>query len=325
MKEQDLIDKFYRGECTPEEARLVMRWFDDHQKGEAKVQDMWESFEPDTPISEEDASRNLRKIHAAIRSQEQVRSFTIFRSQWLRVAAIISFALVVSYLLTPQLATQPEVVAVQQITKENPIGQKSTLRLPDGTTVRLNAGSRITYPERFAENVREVSLEGEAFFEVTENAVKPFIVSVNGLDVRVLGTSFNVKAFAEDDDVQVVLATGKVQVSHQESNTETNLEPGQEAVFEKDKQEIRKQTANLEAALAWKNNQIIFDNATAYQVFDVLERWYGVQINYERLPRNAWNFTGRFEDENLENVLTSISYVKKFSFRIDDKTIIITP
>ena len=324
MKDQDLIDKYYRGECTPEEAQEVMRWFEDRQRGEARVQNMWDSFEPAIPASEEDTERNLRQIHAAIRPSSAKEPFRIFRSQWLRVAAIVTLALVASYLMVPQLPEQPQVVAVQQVAKENPIGQKSTHRLPDGTMVSLNAGSLITYPEFFDDNIREVSLQGEAFFEVTENVNKPFIVSVNGLDVRVLGTSFNIKAFAEDEEVQVVLATGKVQVSHQESDTEAYMVAGEEVIFEKEDKQKRKQEANLEAALAWKDNQIVFDNASAYEVFDALERWYGVQINYEALPRNAWNFTGRFEDENLENVLTSISYVKKFDFTLDDRTITIT-
>lgn len=325
MRDQDLIDKFYRGECSPEEARQVMRWFEDHKQGEARVQEMWVSFEQDIPVSEEDANRNLQRIHAAIQPSANQEIYRVFSSQWLRVAAIITLAFVASYLLVPQLPEQPQLVAVQQITKENPLGQKSTLRLPDGTVIRLNAGSRISYPEQFAENTRNVSLQGEAFFEVTENADKPFIVSINGLDVRVLGTSFNVRAYEDDREVQVVLATGKVQVTHQESNAEAYLSPGEEAVFEKEQQQMRKQAANLDAALAWKNNQIVFDNASAYEVFDVLERWYGVKINYETLPENAWNFTGSFRDENLENVLTSISYVKKFSFSIKDKNVLITP
>lgn len=325
MKDQDLIDKFYRGECTPEEARQVMLWFENQERGERKIEELWQHHYSSPSVGKEDIERNLVQVHAAIRPEPAKNRFRVLRSQWLRVAAIITFALVFSYLLAPQMPVQPQVVAVQQVTKENPIGQKSTHRLPDGTTVRLNAGSRITYPERFAEDTRQVSLVGEAFFEVTENAAKPFIVSVNGLDVRVLGTSFNVKAFAEDERVQVVLATGKVKVTHQRDKKEAYLVPGEEVVYESESGEMRKQAAKLEAALAWKNNQIVFDDASAYEVFDVLERWYGVEINYERLPRNAWNFTGRFEDENLENVLTSISYVKKFSFRIDDKTVIITP
>jgi ferric-dicitrate binding protein FerR (iron transport regulator) len=325
MKDQDLIDKFYRGECTPEEARKVRRWFDNQQRGEEKIEHLWQDYTHSTAVGEDDATRNLRQIHAAIKPEQREGRFEIFRSQWLRVAAIITFALVVSYLLAPQLAVQPPVVAVQQIIKENPFGQKSTHRLPDGTMVRLNAGSRITYPERFAEDMRQVHLQGEAFFEVTENADKPFIVGVNGLDVRVLGTSFNVRAFDEDEELQVVLATGKVKVTHQRDETEAYLVPGEEVVYEKESGEMRKQLANLDAVLAWKNDQIVFDDASAYEVFDVLERWYGVQINYEALPENAWDFTGRFEDENLENVLTSISYVKKFSFTLNDKIILITP
>ena len=323
MKDQDLIDKFYRGECSPEEARQVRRWFEDQKEGEARVQDMWESFEHETPVLEEDSNRNLQRIHVFIKPTVDQEPFWLFRSQWLKVAAIITLAFVASYLLVPQLPEQPQVVAVQQIIKENPLGQKSTHRLPDGTVVSLNAGSLITYPQFFDDNIREVKLQGEAFFEVTENAARPFIVSANGLDVLVLGTSFNVRAFEEDQEVQVVLASGKVKVSHQESSAEAYLSPGEEAIFEKEQQQMRKQTANLEAALAWKDNQIVFEDAAAHEVFDALERWYGVQINYQALPENAWNFTGRFEDENLENVLTSISYVKKFSFRIEDKNILI--
>ncbi len=242
----------------------------------------------------------------------------------IRVAAILLFFF--SVWGVHQLS-QPDSKEAGLVTRVNPPGQRAQFLLPDGSKVWLSVASQLTFPEEFTNGQRRVQLEGEAFFEVVENPAQPFIVSAQGVDTRALGTSFNIKAFRDDALVQVVLASGKVKVSHQEGASENAvlLSPGEEVWFEKNTNTLLKQPADLKQALAWKQNTLVFEKASAEEVFTTLERWYGVEITSEGLSDNTWRFTGQFQDENLENILLSIGYVKGFSYQLDHQSVVITP
>lgn len=244
----------------------------------------------------------------------------------LRVAAILLTA--VSLILLMLDLDKPQVSEDQlseMIAKSNPAGHKSIHYLPDGSIVKLNAGSEISYLEKFGSSYREVYLMGEAFFDVAENPEKPFLVNSRGVVTKAVGTSFNVKAFMEDDMIEVVLASGKVEVSGSDS-TLTTLLPGEEAIYYNHCNSYMKQKADLEKALAWRENLLIFDKATSEEMFTQLERWYGVEfVVCQEAIREPWRFSGRFKNESLENILLSLSYVKSFEFSIDNKTIYIKP
>ncbi|MDF9797912.1 transmembrane sensor [Catalinimonas alkaloidigena] len=329
MVDKDLIDKFYQGKCTDAEALKVLSWFEDQKRGEACIEESWDQDTELKHRSELVTNQSFAAIQRQIDKKEVEKKQYLFTSQIFKVAAILALAITIPFLLIreSELPT-PEYVAVKHyITKENPFGSKSKIFLPDGSTVNLNAGSSITYPEGFNDSIRKVALVGEAFFDVAEHKSKPFIVSAAGVDTKALGTSFNVKAYKEDAGVQVVLASGKVKVCKPKEKDSTGvfLKPGEEAYVEKNASAIFKQQADLYSTLAWKDNIIVFQDAPAQRIFTTLERWYGVEfILPEGFFTNAWSFTGEFENENLENVLESISYVKGFQFRINQKSIIIT-
>ena len=154
----------------------------------------------------------LEKIfnHKQRKKQKQVR-------YWQPLSVAASIALIVAsifvFLHEPNVRESEEVFTVTTIQKEAPPGRKVTTRLPDGSVVMLNSGSQISFPEQFKGDSREISLTGEAFFEVEHNPEIPFIVSMNGDKVRVLGTSFNIRSYPEDSVVQVSVATGRVSYS----------------------------------------------------------------------------------------------------------------
>lgn len=329
MIDKDLIDKFYKGACSEAEIRQVLGWFDEQQEGEKHIEALWNSYAAVEHAPEYDP----HKILAAIRQHTGITKshdpYPILRTQWLRVAAILLLAFILPLFIVKNEPPATTYASLKNyITKENPAGHKSTIYLPDGSVVKLNAESSITYLKSFTDSIRQVALVGEAFFEVSENKEKPFIVSSAGVDTRALGTSFNVKAYEEDEHVQVVLASGKVKISMpQEKNSEeVFLVPGEGVWVEKNTRAMLKQQADLHAALAWKDNLLLFHQASADQIFTTLERWYGVDITFaEKFSGDSWRFTGEFRNENLENVLLSISYVKDFKYQINNQSIIITP
>jgi len=201
------------------------------------------------------------------------------------------------------------------ITKETIPGQKSTITLSDGTVVWLNSGSRISFASNFNDSIREIHLDGQAYFEVFKNSEKPFRVYCRDIIVEALGTSFDINGYG-GLPMQVSLVTGSVKVSDHENDQEMVLQPGEYSRFSQTNEFIGKGKFDVEYLLAWKDGKIIFKNATIDVIIARLELWYGVKIeNLSTIPVDK-PFTGVFEKENLENILTNIGGVMDFEFII---------
>jgi ferric-dicitrate binding protein FerR (iron transport regulator) len=186
--------------------------------------------------------------------------------------------------------------------------------LPDSTHVWLNAGSTLRYPETFADSRRLVSLEGEAFFEVTKDATKPFIIETASTETKVLGTSFNVKAML-DKPVTVTVATGKVQFGPLGSERKVVLLPGDAGTFDPQQQALTNQRNEDPRFLEWHNHTLIFTKTPLAQVFKTLEEVYHIHIDtadrgsrvlgMDRGPNCI--FTGTFENTPEQEVLEVLS------------------
>ncbi|MDN5212730.1 FecR domain-containing protein [Fulvivirgaceae bacterium BMA12] len=249
-----------------------------------------------------------------------------------KFAASAVLAMVMVYLLLQKKepAEVPQVVEVKPIIKENPKGRKSTIVLPDNSVVWLNADSKIEIPRKFSDTVRIVKLSGEAFFEVEKDPGRPFIVMTHDVEVTALGTAFNVKAFEEDKHVEVALTEGRVKVEHtkgiatEEAEAEFFLDPLQSIRFSKIDNSIDRGFFDLREVTGWKEGFIFFKDASFEEVIHKLERWYNVEfIVVNRHKIDEWKYSSQFHNENLENVLKSISFVKEFKFKIEDNTVTI--
>lgn len=146
----------------------------------------------------------------------------------------------------------------QMVEMANPMGMRSSIVLSDGTRVILNAGTTLSYPAAFVSSQREVKVNGEAFFEVSHDKDHPFIVSAENVKVKVLGTKFNVKAYKEDDHIEVTLTEGKVGVGLGEHHDMMYISPGQQALFNKMKQSFSKYEVNLDYYTSWKEGKFYF-------------------------------------------------------------------
>lgn len=212
------------------------------------------------------------------------------------------------------------------IIKENPLGTKSQFKLPDGTHVWLNSGSRIIFPEVFASGHRSVELHGEAFFDVVKDKQRPFQVKSGNVLTTALGTSFNIKLDNDQNLVKVSLATGKVKVDGYSDNEEIKnthyLTPGQELSFSKGEIPLLTEF-NHEERYGWKDGIILFKNASKTEVIETLESWYGITIEIEDQSDIPWNVTARFEHQSLENVMENISFTVGFDFVLDGKKLLI--
>lgn len=240
---------------------------------------------------------------------------------FIKIAAVLLvFFLAVFFVLQGNQEEPVEVVmAPVEIVKSNPRGVKTIIKLPDGSKAQLNSESKIWYNETFSDSIREVSLEGEAFFEIIEEADRPFIVKAGDISTYVLGTSFNVRAFP-DENVQVSLSSGKVIVSQNEQNQNKKFElsPGQFIHFNED--QIKQGTFDKDRILGWRDGIIIFDESNFNTIIKKLERWYGVEFVYAGEKPN-WRFNGKFVNESLDNILEILSHSQKFNYAIDDKKV----
>ena len=240
------------------------------------------------------------------------------------VAAAVLALLVVTVIITKQnepWQTTDQSLS-QSITKVTKSGQKLRLTLPDGTTVVLNSESTLTYSTPFSPHDREVSLVGEAFFDVVKNPDKPFIVHSASVTTRVLGTSFNVRSYPNEPESTVSVVTGKVQVSDG-AGQEASLSPHTQGVFNLSKRQLLVTPFEVQGVVGWKDGLILFEKTSLGEVFSRLERWYGVHIKVQDKEVLEGEYTGRYENASLEKVLKGIGFASGFTYRIEEKEVII--
>lgn len=224
-------------------------------------------------------------------------------------------------------------------------GERKNIQLPDGSVVTLNAGSNIKINEKFGTATRDVYLEGEAFFEVRHDAGHPFIVHTPAMDVKALGTAFNVKAYRNENFTAASLIRGLVEVTLKENNNQkTLLYPNQKiewravgntvtgtapthktapanTIDSLKKKLITTNTGDIKE-IAWKANKLIFEDEQFDEIAVLLERWYGAKINFKDSAIRSYRFTGIFEKEDLNTVLSYLKEAKDFNYTIERGEII---
>jgi hypothetical protein len=201
-------------------------------------------------------------------------------------------------------------------------GRQWSLTLSDGTRVWLNAGSSITYPLAFSGHDRTVSITGEAYFEVAENAGAPFHVKANNIVVDVLGTHFNINAYADEPGVNTTLLEGAVRVDA--GGSRVQLRPGEAAIFADGRIRLDKQ-ANIGEAVAWKDGRFMVEDAPLEQIMRQIGRWYDVEIAYEGIsPGEPFSVLNVPRNQSASNMLTMLEMTGRIKFKVEGKKITVT-
>lgn len=207
-----------------------------------------------------------------------------------------------------------------------PYGKRFNIVFSDGSKANLNSGSIIKYPVKFIENKkREVFLEGEAFFDVTENKNDLFVVNSNGINVEVYGTKFNVRNYSEDFNSDIVLVEGSVGIKNSGILEETILKPGFRGSVNKENFSVETTKVNTKIYTSWIDGEVIFRNETFSQILKKLERLYNVTIidNRQELSNEFFNAAIDVENEDIEKVLNYFNKIYKIEYQIFDNKIII--
>ncbi len=234
--------------------------------------------------------------------------------------------------------------AVSEIATKN--GSKTNIILPDGTKVWLNAGSNLTYDSSYGKSIREVSLSGEGFFDVVKNKEKPFIIHAASINIKVLGTEFNVKSYPSEKTTEASLIRGSIEVTFRDKPNKTViLKPNEKIVVDNIKKVeavIQSHTQNNEVKVkdvadgfavknltyesktgdvietSWVDNKLIFQDESFDDIARQLERWYGVSINFENGQLKENHLTGSFKNETIRQALDALKFTATFNYSIDN-------
>lgn len=317
---------YFSSQCSLSEKEEVNNWRNENPDHEAlflKLKKQWEEAGPNTSsFVVPDKAVVWERIQTQIKSK-QIQLYS--RSLLIRVVSIAAvIALVIGFSLSRIIRqSNPVRKDLQQMIIMAPLGQKSQLLLPDGTQVFLNSGSQLTYSSGYNTEERIVTLEGEAFFDVTKNTEHPFIVKTGLVDVKVYGTAFNVSAYSDENNISVSLLRGSVSVlSSVDNHLLTLLEPNQSVVIEKESMKYDVQACNAEADGVWHLNKLKFEGTPTAEVWKKLERWYGVQITLSNeCPTNAYWFT--VKTESLTELLKMINRITPIEYQLNGEEVTI--
>ena len=251
------------------------------------------------------------------------KQYAVMRKRWIRRVgyAAAMLVLVVSASLLTYWYVRPEqtdlLSAAVTNTLYTPAGQRARLVLQDGTEVWLNAKSKLVYPARFTGDVRKVSIEGEAFFKVAKDPSRPFIVSTHDVDIRVLGTRFNVCGYPETGYVQTSLLEGSVRVFFREKESDgITLKPDQQVTVSNGRMKV--EPIRLKDRFLWRDGIYAFENEPLIDILKKLELYYDVKIAVEDTSLFKGTYTGKFRQrDSLDDVFRVLQQIRKFKVEKD--------
>ena len=359
----DLIAKKLAGEATPAELNQLEDLLRANPELHYPVQtiaDLWEHTAPvDKKQAEEAFGRHLDRITRL--NIDYAPTLTVvtdehdqkpaFRRKALILAPALLILGVIIFMVsrttsypTPAIALASTAPAPREITTNT--GSRTRVTLPDSTRVWLNAGSRIQYEKNFGIDSREVSLTGEAFFDVTPDAAHPFVIHARKVDVRVLGTTFNLKSYPSDKTTEATLIRGSIEVSiRNRPSDKIILKPNEKLVVNNEDSLLLKKAPRHHAITpesmviigkptyeqhsgaiietSWVDNKLIFQDEEFADLARQMERWYGVTIQFDDTREEEIRFTGIFEKETVRQALDALKLTAKFDYDIDGAVITI--
>ena len=310
-----LIEKYKRGECSLQEKELLENYLESFQ------------INPGEWIESEMGNQRAtgEKIYSQIikNINEEKKNYfkeVYFSPALLKKAAIIIFFLIlVSGVLYVSGLFEQKSVSIVWNESVTPYGEKSTITLSDGSKVILNADSKLKYPEQFNNSIREVYLEGEAYFEAHHNIGKPFIVHSKNLSTTVLGTKFNISAYSENKIIAVSLLEGKVKVSRSEKGKTDDigiLKPKEKLLYNEENNSSSLGVFDSLETVGWKDNIYKFENEPLGEVLSRLERAFDVKFKLDDRSVLKQKITIKFEKKSLQTVVDVVKSLTGLDYKI---------
>jgi transmembrane sensor len=359
----DLLSKKFSSEATDAELKELESMLIDHPDlrhaaetlsiFENQVIPFAENYEAEEAFEKhiekiKKGDAEFEELYPAYNSTETRSRRSSLKKWWLPVVAVIVVALTFLILNTNLISGRGlRTPPIQSQVSTKP-GSKTQITLPDGSVVWLNASSNLTYGEHFGNKVREVNLVGEAFFDVVKDAAHPFIIHTATVDVKVLGTAFNVRSYPNDANTETSVLRGKVEVTvKNRENTTYYLRPNEKVIVansvttsaEKKQQRIQQDVKPMVSIqpltyyhadssiieTSWVENKLVFqENETFREVALKMERWYGVHIQFADDQVGEYRMYGSFTNETIKQALDALKIGFNFNYRVNKDKIVIT-
>lgn len=330
---KNLAEKYFAGDITEAEISELAGWI----RNNVQLSDWWEEeFEK----SSANISPTLRdKMFARIKAEVLNESSGISESRtpqppavkrtpgkalvpsWAKWAAMICIPICIAFFTYNILSISNTDKARSPFIVKADKGDKATVVLPDGTDVILNSASQLSYLSDFGRNERRVQLEGEGYFKVAHDTRRTFIVQVGELEVKVMGTVFNVCAYSNDQDVTVVLLEGKVGVYT--PSTSTTLSPGEKINYNKSTRKLSTEKVYPDDYVSWTKGNLYFQNESLENIMKTLSRVYDVTIHIDSSKISEERFTGTIPGGGIQNALNIIMLTSPFRYEVEDSVIIL--
>lgn len=351
-----LLGKFLFSECTEEEKTRIHEWIeedpsrktllehlrhllrmtkDSPNSQEWDTEVLWERIDEQT--RREDAQREVgeykerthsrRSPSSSRAGRKEARLSELRKRVWTGIVTVVVGVVISLWLFGPLKTGLQTSSSSGPKTFETEKGQRATVRLTDGTQIRLNVDSRLTVPQSFGADSRDVQLEGEAFFEVASGSARPFRVHAGGAVTRVLGTEFDVSAYPEERETRVVVAEGRVSMRSNQSTggkvKEIVVGRQQMGQILSSGEQVVRRDLNVSSHLAWMEGQLALEDAPFTTVVRKLERWYGLDITLpEDHPPPDGHLNARFtEDQPIPEVLGLVSTAFGVEYTRDEKRV----
>jgi ferric-dicitrate binding protein FerR (iron transport regulator) len=324
-----LFDKYLQKRCSPEELEeLLLLLHEDHARDslDSRLKELWGEIHAEDISNPVDwATMYQTVIHAEERLPlfRTSRTPTVLKIAALLILTIGLFDYWYAYRFARAEKKNEPISRVEEKKNNYPESKKQILHLPDGSTVILNSGSQLHYPSAFRGRTREVYLSGEAYFDILHDQGKPFLVHTGKITTRVLGTAFDIKAYPGDESIKVTVTRGKVQVLR-ENKSLGMITANQQISYSKITEISEEKTVNSKILIAWKPEEINFNDVTMLEIAQKMEHRFGTVITFANPKLRDCRVTASFSDDDLlEEVLTVICGVSKSHFTIQGNKVII--
>ena len=364
MMDKSILYSFFKGVATDDEVGQVRQWAESTAENMRELMRERKMFDAMTLLADDSKKRNVENTTMQ-RIVHRPQQKPVIRLRIPQIAAMLAVAFALGMIAYSHLAkSEAKNTTVAWYETVAPLGAKSLTMLTDGTKVWLNAGSRLRYSTQYGVQNREVTLEGEAYFDVAKNKALPFEVITSGIKVKALGTAFNVKAYSGEATIETILVEGEVEVSRTEKNTTEKddvvlLKPKQRLILSKNNNEMlvekqvqekrqaenepapqqtpvaQKETETDKIAVvetdadfmintSWKDKRWRIESEELGSFATKLERRYNVIIDFEDNELSKYRFNGTFEDEPVEEVLRALSLAAPVKFTVKGNRVVLS-
>jgi transmembrane sensor len=327
--EEKINNNFFRnfsdGKYSYHDYLKVREYFsnpDENKESTSLLKQQWNEFTTGAKDNDKSLNHLFEKIQYKIlleeKKQEKKKALWHFYRQAAAILLIPVTAFFLWFYLSSFPQKQTEQIAQSWIEINAPEGARVKFLLPDSTSGWLNSGSKLKYPAVF-DSQRKVELEGEAYFEVTHRNKSNFVVGVADMEVKVLGTKFNVSAYTDDSFTSVVLAEGKVEILGKAGAFQQILQPNEKITFNRDLKSLNINDVDAKRISAWKDGYLVIENERLGDVIPKIERWYNTEIVVADKELCSYRFKATFRDEPLEEVLRLLAVTTPIKYRIEKR------